>query len=398
MLRLLIQFTDDELADFRWATFDETTDSGALNWQQAGADELSAVAVQNPDPVIIVIPQQCVYLTRVELPEKASRQLLSAIEYQVEDQLAQDIESQHFAIGDTSENPVAIAVVARSIMERCLALTRSHDLRLTKIIPELFLCPWLGEGVALCAGYDGYLLRYGKYRGLKCNPQALPAMLELVNHDVEFDTITFYAEEAETTPAVDKYTLLRQPLDSTRPTFVDGPLIDLQQRDFQLSSAWRRLAKTWKWIALILVALLAVGAYNKAIALHDLEDELAGIKQRQYDLLKPYLPADTRVDANLKKLLIDRLQQLQAGQRRQGFLKLLLEFTRARSSYPEVQISRIGYQDNQLSFEISSSQLNDIEALLETVKKQAVNAKLLSLSIKPDQSSGRLVLQGGDDV
>jgi type II secretion system protein L len=339
-----------------------------------------------------------VYLTEVELPEKAGRQVLSAIEYQVEDQLTQDIESQHFAIGDTSENPIAIAVVARPIMERCMVLARSHDLRLTQIVPELFLCPWPGDGVALTAGYDGYLLRYGKCRGLKCSSQTLPVMLELVNRDVEFDTITFYGTETEAIPVVDKYTLQQQSLDSTQPRLVDGPLIDLQQRDYQLSSAWRDLAKTWKWIALLFVALLALGAYNKAIALHELKDELAGIKQQQYELLKPYLPADTRPDANLKALLIERLQQFQASQREQGFLTLLLDFTRARSSYPDVEISRIGYQDNKLSFEISSTQLNDIEALLETVKKQGVNAKLLSLSIKPEQSSGRLVLQGGGDV
>ena len=398
MLRLLIQFADDELFDFRWATFDETTGFDALSWQQAGADELATVAAQNPDPVVIVIPQQYVYLTQVELPEKASRQLLSAIEYQVEDQLAQDIESQHFAIGNTSENPVTIAVVSRAIMERCMALARSHDLRLTNIIPELFLCPWPGEGVTLSEGYDGWLLRYGKYLGLKCNSEALPTMLELLRHDIEFDTITFYAEEIEVAPEVENYTLQREPLSSNRLAFVDGPLIDLQQRDFQLSSAWRSLAKTWQWIGLIFVVLLVVGAYSKAIALHELEEDLAAIKQQQYDLLKPHLPADTSPATNLKKRLIERLQQVRAGQREQGFLKLLLDFTRARSSYPSVQISRIGYQDNKLSFEISSSQLNDIEALLETVKKQGVNAKLLSLSIKPEQSSGRLELRGGDDV
>jgi general secretion pathway protein L len=398
MLRLLIQFVDDELADFRWATLDETTASDALDWQLADADELSAVATQNPHPVIIIIPQQCVYLTEVELPEKAGRQVLSAIEYQVEDQLAQDIETQHFALGDTSENPVSIAVVSRSIMERCMTLARSHDLRLTQIIPELFLCPWLGEGVALTEGYDGCLLRYGKYRGLKCNAQALPAMLELVKRDVEFDTITFYGADTEATPTIEKYTLLSQSLGSTRPGLVDGPLIDLQQRDYQLSSAWQGLAKTWKWVALFIAALLVVGTYNKAVALNELEDELVGIKQQQYDLLKPYLPANTSPDANFKKLLIERMKLLQSNQREQGFLKLLLDFSRARSSFPNVKITRIGYQGDLLSFEISSSQLNDIEALLETVIKQGVNAKLESLNIKPDRSSGRLVLRGGDDV
>ena len=398
MLRLLIQFTDDELADFRWATLDETTDSGALDWQLADADELATVATQHPHPVIIVIPQQCVYVTEVELPEKAGRQVLSAIEYQVEDQLAQDIETQHFALGDTTENPVAIAVVERAIMEHCMALTRSYDLRLLQIIPELFLCPWPGDGVALMEGYDGCLLRYGKYRGLKCSSQALPAMLELIKRDVDFDTITFYGAETEATPKIEKYTLQPESLSSIRPGFIDGPLIDLQQRDYQLSSAWQGLAKTWKWVALFIAALLVIGSYNKAVALHELEDELAGIKQQQYELLKPYLPANTSPDANFKKLLIERLKKLQKSQRGRGFLKLLLEFTRARSSFPNVKISRIGYQGDLLSFEISSSQLNDIEALLETVIKQGVNARLESLNIKPEQSSGRLVLQGGGDV
>ena len=101
MARLLIQFTSEELADFRWASFDEITPSGELGWQQAIEGDLATVATQNPHPVIMVIPQQCVNLTQVELPEKAGRQVLSAIEYQIEDQLAQDIETQHCALGDT---------------------------------------------------------------------------------------------------------------------------------------------------------------------------------------------------------------------------------------------------------------------------------------------------------
>ena len=141
-----------------------------------------------------------------------------------------------------------------------------------------------------------------------------------------------------------------------------------------------------------------VGAYNKAMAWYDLKGELADIKQQQYALIKPYLPTDTSPDANLKKLLIERVKQHQASQREQGFLRLILEFTRARSKFPEVKISRIGYQSNKLSFDINSNKLNDIEALFETVKKQGVKARLLSLSIKPDQSSGRLELQGDGDV
>ena len=394
-MRLLIQFIDDQIADFRWANYDDSDGSAALEWQDAAESELATVAAQNPHPVIFVSPQQCVYLARVDLPEKAGRQVLSAIEYQVEDQLAQDIESQHFALGDVAENPISIAVVSKAIMGRCMALAQGHGLRLIQVIPELFLCPWPGEGVALTEGYDGCLLRYGKFRGLKCHAQALPAMLELVKRDTDIERIRYYADEQEPVPELEGYQLERQALDTVKPGFADAPLIDLQQREFRLSSKWQGLAKAWQKIALLLAVLLAIGGYNKAVALYELEQELADIKLQQYVLLTPYLPADTDPDADLKKLLIERMKLLQASQQEQGFLQLMLEFTRAKAAYPDIEISRIGFQGSRLSFDISSKQLTDIEALLQSVKKLGVNAKLENLNIKPEQSSGRMVLEGG---
>ena len=104
MARLLIQFVDEELADFRWALIDETAQSADIDWQPAAEDELGRVASQNPHPVIMVLSQQSVYLSEVELPERASRQVLSTIDYQVEDQLARDIETQHVALADGNAN------------------------------------------------------------------------------------------------------------------------------------------------------------------------------------------------------------------------------------------------------------------------------------------------------
>ena len=398
MARLLVQFFSDELAEFRWASIDEAVHTADIDWQQAGEDELASVAAQHPHPLILIIPQQCVYLTQVELPQRAGRQLLSAIEYQIEEQLARDIESQHCALGDINANPVSIAVIERSIMKRCIALAQGHGLRLIHIFPELFLCPWTGSGLALMQGHDGYLLRYGDYRGLKCSEQTLAAMLEMLGREVEFDSITCYESEAENALSVDGIELEHKTLSSASLGFTDAPVIDLQQRDYQMSSAWQGLAKTWKWIALLLAGLLLIGAYNKAMALHDMEQDLVAIKQQQYELLKPHLAEDIGPEDNLKKALIDRLKQLQSNQSEQGFLQLLLEFTRARDQFPEVNITRIGYQGKELIFDISSTQLEKIETLLEVVQKQGVDATLGSLNIKPELSSGRLMLRGGDDV
>lgn len=399
MERLLIQFTDAEITDFRWARHDEDSGSAQLDWQLAAEEQLTEVAAQNPLPLVFVIPQQCVYLTRVELPEKASRQVLSAIEYQVEDRLAQDIESQHVALGDTAQNPISLAVVDRAIMTRCLELAQRHGLRLVQIVPELFLCPWReGDSVNLTEGYDGCLLRYGDYSGIKCNAQALPAMLELIKREIEIDSIRYLAAEADATPTLAGYNLEREALASTTLGIDTAPLINLQQRDYQLSSPWLSLGRAWKWVGLIFAALIVIGAYNKAMALQDLEQELSEVRTQQYTLLKPYLPQSVKADDNLKKHLIDRLKALQASQREQGFLKLLLDFTRARSAYADVDIGRIVYQGRQLNIDISSQQLKSIEALHQALLKQGLQAKLEGLNIKPELISGRLVLLGGDDA
>jgi len=401
MARLLIQFYSDELAEFRWASIDESEQTADIDWQQAAENELVEVAAKHPHPLILIIPQQCVYMTAVELPQRAGRQVLSAIEYQIEEQLARDIESQHCALADANANPVSIAVIERSIMQRCLALAQAHGLRLLHIVPELFLCPWPnsgnGSGIALMRGHDGYLLRYGDFRGLKCSEQTLAAMLEMIGREVEFDTITCYEVEGESAPQLEGVELEHKALAAARPGFVNAPIIDLQQRDYRLSSAWLGLARTWKWVAWLLATFLLVAGYNKAVALQDMEQELAALKQQQYELLKPHLAKDVGPDDNLKKALIDHLKQLQSNQSEQGFLQLMLEFTRARDKFPEINITRIGYQGKELIFDISSTQLNKIETLLEVVKQQGVDASLVSLNIKPELSSGRLVLRGGDD-
>ena len=307
MARLLIHFYTDELAEFRWASIDEAQQTADINWQPAAEDELASVTAQHPHPVIVFLPQQCVYLTQVDMPQRAGRQLLAAIEYQIEDQLAQDIESQHFAIGDNHANPVSIAVVERSIMARCIALAQAQGLRLMQILPELFLCPWQGSGVAMMRGQDGWLLRFGDYRGLKCSEQLLPVMFDLIKRDIEFNSVDCFGAEIESTLEFGDLDLQYKALDSAAPGFVNAPVLDLQQRDYQMSSAWQGLAKTWKWVALLLAVLLIVGGYNKAMALQSLEQDLAELKQQQYALLKPYLSDTVGPDDNLKKALIDRL-------------------------------------------------------------------------------------------
>jgi len=397
MSSLLVRFHDSTLDKFNWLVSPSDHVEQAVDWQSGTEQELAELA-KNHSAVILLIAQQDIYLTDYEIPDKASRQVLSSIEYQIEDQLAQDIDIQHFALGNQAGNHVAIAVIDKVIMLRCITLVQKYGLTVTKVVPELFLCPWSGDSgeVSLIESHEGVILRYGEYQGIKCHRQLCEEMLNLIASEQEVKVVNYFVQDPD---SYDSVKVEKYPGNSNRLTYElleqgvsDG--INLLQRQFQITSVWSKLLHIWKWILGLIFILLAVGGYNKAIALQQLEAQLSDIKTTQYELLRNHLPSNIDKSDDLKTELINLLKQSQSGDKEVNFLELLRRFTLAKSTFSSVVVNKIGYQNKRLSIDVTSNQLSDIESLLEAIEATGQTAKLENLNIKPDDISGQFVLVG----
>lgn len=400
MSRLIVRFHDSSLENLSWLVDQGDEVSLAENWQTASQQQLGELA-KNHSSVVLVIAQQDVYLTSYEVPDKASRQVLSSIEYQIEDQLAQDVEIQHFALGDQSKNPVAIAVVEKVVMTRCINLIQKNALVVTHIVPEMFLCPWFGKAgdVNLIESHEAVMLRYGDHQGIKCRPEMCETMLDLIAAEQDITLVNYYLQRPE---SYDSLNVGKYPGACKQLTFknfdpVSSASINLLQREFQLTSIWSKLLLAWKWVLGLLLILITVIGYNKAIALQQMEIQLSNIKATQYELLKNYLPANIDQSDNLKKELISLLKQAQSGTVEVNFLELLRQFSQAKTAYSSINIGKIGYQNKRLSIDITSNQLNQVESLLETIESTGQAARLENLSIKPDIISAQFVLDGASE-
>ena len=135
-----------------------------------------------------------------------------------------------------------------------------------------------------------------------------------------------------------------------------------------------------------------VFTYNKLAHLNDLEGQLNDIRLSQYAVVKAYLPLGTAKSDNLKKKLIARIKQSKANVGDNGFLSQLVIFTKAKQRYSSVMITKINFQKSRLSIDINSTKLSDVEALVKTLESSALTVKLENLTIKPEFSSGRLLL------
>jgi type II secretion system protein L len=397
MSRLIVRFHDSAMDNLSWCV-DQADDAGQLvNWQAGTERQLPELAKKH-NTVVLVIAQQNIYLTDFEIPSTASRQVLAAVEFQIEDQLAQDVELQHVALGDQSNNPVAIAVLEKSVMQRCIELIQKHGLQVTQVVPEIFLCPWSGKtgDVNLIASHEAIIIRYGEYLGIKCNPELCETMLDLIAAERDIKAVNCYLPSPESCASMNRGQppgVFKQ-LESGHHDPTGSGTINLLQLNFQISSIWSKLLHSWKWILGLLLVLVAVTGYNKAIALQQLELRLADIKAAQYEQLKDYLPASIDQSDNLKNELINLLKQAQSAKPEANFLELLRQFTQAKNAHSSIIISRIGYQNKRLSIDITSNQLSDLESLLEAIESTGQAVKMENLNIKPGIISGRYVLDG----
>jgi type II secretion system protein L len=404
MPELILRFRDEALDAFDWLVLQGGVVSQEVQWHPGSESDLGELISSHDMAVIFAIPQCCVYMTHFDLPPKASRQILSSIEFQIEDQLGDDIDLQHFATGDIVNNSVPIVVTKKLIMQRCQVLQKKFSMTMSRIIPEIFLCPWTGkEGeVSLLEGQDGQnsmILRFGHYQGFKCQSSLLESMLAQLNRgqlsqDWSIEQMIYFYTNSDAYEAVkvDGY-------ESQRATpsldHLNDPKIanfDLRQREFKRSSVWSEGVKPWKWVAVIFVAFLTIFAYNKLAYLDVLENELADIKRSQYDLVKAHLPAGTTQNDNLKKKLIELINQNITSLADKDFLSQLVVFSKAKKKYNSIIITKINFQKLRLSIDINSTKLNDVETLVKTLELSSLAVKLENLTIKPGFISGRLVL------
>jgi hypothetical protein len=140
------------------------------------------------------------------------------------------------------------------------------------------------------------------------------------------------------------------------------------------------------------LTFLTFFGYNQLAHLGVLENELADLERSQYDLIKAHLPAGTVQNDNLKKKLIELINQNKTSQADKDFLSQLLVFSKAKNKYNSIIITKINFQKLSLSIDINSTKLNDVEMLVKTLELSSLTVKLENLTIKPDFISGRLVL------
>ena len=156
-----------------------SSDLRALRTQRGRLADAAAVA--GGRRVVAFLPAASTRLAQVELPGRMNARLLQAVPYALEEQLAEDVESLHFAVGERqADGQIPVAVIATDSLEQWLAALADAGLRPEGLVPEALALPVPEPGgatVLLCG--EEAIARLSAHAGFCCDAEALDDYLAL---------------------------------------------------------------------------------------------------------------------------------------------------------------------------------------------------------------------------
>ena len=393
MSELWIRFADPDFHAFQWWRFD----AGDQTPGSRGEGQGEALAALEPAATCrIFVPQPLLLTLRVQLPPKASRQQIQAIGFAIEDQLANDVEDNHYATGSQqADGSLAVVVIERTVMDRLLERLRAARLRHDFIHPEMLLCPPPGDEAfaCLCRSPEGWLLRLDAAEALAVPDALLADSLSWIRasrgagDDARLDCC-----EAVHLPDSHPVSCRKTSCEISRKMLTD-PAVNLLQGDYRPGSRWRERLKPWRSVALLLAGLLLVLLAATVVERFRDERHLRELQQRQWALIDRYLP-QTPHKGDPKRILVQRLSAAGPSSSSAGPVELLADFAGIHSGFPQLEIGRLLYRGSELVVDLEAPQLKVFEDLEKKLKQRQLGYRIENLDIGPSKTRARLILGG----
>jgi general secretion pathway protein L len=356
----------------------------------------------------LVVPSSDVLLTDVELPPKSGVRPLQLVGYALEEQLAADIETLHFAVGERDEisGRTSVAIVTRALMTQWLQQLAEHGIHAASVSADAALLPDNpGHTVVMLDG-DTLSVRRAGHSAIALPADDVAAALEAsIGAALAAENLILYvspedwqARSAEVEAlrkhcATIKVQLLNSgPLPLLAPQLVTGNFIDLLSGDYApqvaTGSGWRR----WRLAATLLALLFAVHVAGLSLELllqhrseRALDAEIGAIARNA-------LPGDSGQGA-VRSRIEQRLLAAQGDAGGAGFMPEVAALAHALSGAQGTSLQALSYRDGSLDLKLKASDAESLERIDQALRSDGWQAELTSGGTASAGYEGRIQIR-----
>ncbi len=364
----------------------------------------------------VLAPPADVLLTQPELPARAGAKLQQIVPYALEEQLADDIEELHFAVGkrprDSTRTPVA--VVSRALMDEWLSMLREAGLSPECLYAESELLPrnptqataLLDDDLVIVRPVDGVPV---------CVPvDALDAAVDLVRPPApsadEADVIVpgpglgliVYATPEDWDRHGYHFEALRERFDGVRVQLLtDGALalfaqalpsptaVNLLQGPYtpatSLTAGWR----AWRVAAILLAALVGLHITGQTAQLMVLKRAERALDASIEETFRAAMPGE-RNALDARRRMEQRLLLLREGGGAEGLLPALGALVQARNDVPDTVVQALSYRDGTLDLKIAAPDADSLDRMSQSLRGNGWQADLTAGNVAGSGYEGRI--------
>ena len=346
--------------------------------------------------ICVLVPGTDVLVAEPELPTKAGTKLQQLVPYALEEQLADDIDDLHFAIGkrpsDSTRTPVA--VVTRALMDQWLTTLKSAGLEPEVMYADSDLLPQNpGQSVALLEE-DIVVVRPPSGSPVTLPADALQEALEMAQAAAPDSGgagrgLILYTGAPEWHEHSQQVEALRERFDGIKiQLLANGPLAlfgqqlpsatptNLLQGTYTPTTSRAVGLRAWKVAAILLACLVGLHMAGKAAELSVLKRNEHKLDVSLREAIQGVMPGQGNTP-DARKLLEARLAATRAATT-SGLLPALEALVQAKSAAPGAVVKALSFHNGALDLQVVAPDASSLDRIGQALRSNGWQADLTS--------------------
>ncbi len=403
---LVIRFGENPGRSVDWIAVD---DNGSRRSPPVTGSLPEAARDAGERDVIVLVPAAAVLTTTVYVPVKGGARLRAALPFALEENLADDVETLHFAVGrrrDSGRLPVS--VVAQTQMAEWLDLLDTAGIAAAKMVPENHGLARIPGTISLLVAEDQVMFNDGAesefiMQGVKPSDVLAVAGVLDPESDDEIDDrqppghLLVYCEPGEESRFEHDWNALRNEMasvdinlltDGVLPrlavTVAAGHGVNLLQGMFGTKADYATVFRPWRHAAALLLALVLVGFGGKAVDYYRLAQEQTALKDQFTQEYRQIRPGDNREILDPVSIVNSIRRSLGTASSSDAFLPSLHQLSLALQQNSSAELEAISYRAGVIDVRLTAPDV----ATLDSIQKIVSNSGRFSASIQSTDQVG----------
>jgi len=342
--------------------------------------------------LLLVAPGETITLHPILLPSRKRSTWARAVPYALEDALADDIETLHFALGAApDEGRLPVAVVAHADLRGWLETCSTAGLIPVAVVPEPLLLPWQPGDWSVLLEEQRAVVRTGRWDGFAADRETLDFLLQQAlaeAGDAKPQRLRIWGGSLpELTGADLSWQLEAGPAEPLPlfATMAQPVVLNLLQGSYSRQAQWGRRLQPWRVAAVLAGLWLLVQGMTQVYDYQRLRRELVTLQTGMEQVYKDAVPGATRI-VNPKAQLEARLRELTPSGGGGGFLDLLYRGGQPLTGFTELTVRGLSYRDGQLDLALDGGS----PAVLDRLRQQLEQQPGLRAEVRTTQREGQV--------